>query len=70
MAGLSPSGAASEGGMSVTEAAAIAIAILKFLREKLNSVHSGGHAARADSGGGAGTENHEIVLGRLAELFE
>ena len=69
MAGLSPSGAASEVGMSVTEAA-IAIAILKVLREKLISVHSEGLAARAGSGGGAGTENHEIVLGRLAELFE
>ena len=69
MAGLSPSGAASEVGMSVTEAA-IAIAILKILREKLISVHLGGLAARAGSSGGAGTENHEIVLGRLAELFE
>ena len=70
MAGLSPSGAASKIGMSVTEATVIAIAILKILREKLISVHLGGLAARAGSSGGAGTENHEIVLGRLAELFE
>ena len=69
MAGLSPSGVVSEVGMCVTEAA-IAIAILKILREKLISLHLGGLTTHAACSGGAGTENHEIVLGRLAELFE
>ena len=53
MAGLSPSGAASEVGMSVTEAA-IAIAILKFLREKLISVHSGDFPPALVAAGGRG----------------
>jgi hypothetical protein len=53
MAELSPSDAASEVGMSVTEAA-ICDCDFEFLREKLISVHSGGLATRAGSDGGRG----------------